>query len=189
MRVHKFIPGAIVFVFLISCGNKTTYEGDSMMNYPDMTLIMKDYLLPYEKSPNTFLKVVMEKDKKDSTYLKAEQMDWKEIHTLFNKANLYDSTLDKQYTITVISDTLYPVMTLLYTGIKKANPVQNLSIKADNTDSKINSIYWEISHDGFFSSEDKKILYVVGKTLQIQEFRKKTFSSAKKIITQYTFLN
>ena len=80
-------------------------------------------------------------------------------------------------------------MTLLYTSINPKNEVQKLSINAENTDNKIKSIYWESRNDGFFNSEEKKVLYVVGQTLQIQEFSKKPFVSAKKKIIQYVFLN
>jgi hypothetical protein len=160
-----------------------------MVNYPDLNLIVKDYLLEYEKLPNTFLKLHIENGHKDSTYVQATDIDWKEINSCFAKANLYQKKLDKQYLITVMSDTLNPIMTLLYTSINPKNLTQKLSINAENIDNKIKSIYLETKDEGFFFSEEKKILYVVGRTLQIQEFSKKPFASAKKKITQYVFLN
>ncbi len=160
-----------------------------MQNYPDMNLIMKDYLLQYEKLPNTFQKINITNGKKDSAYIKADDINWKEINTLFEQASLYQKKLDRQYTITVISDTLNPVMNILYTSINPDNLTQKLSINAETVDNKIRSVYWETRDEGFFSSEEKKVLYVVGKTLQIQEFSKKPFSSAKNKITRYVFLN
>ncbi len=174
---------------LISCVNSGDYQGDSMMNYPDMNLIVKDYLSEYEKSPHTFLKLDIRNGKKDSSYVKANDINWKEIHSFFNKANLYQKKLDKQYTITVISDTINPIMTLLYTSINPRNYTQKLSINAENIDNKIKSIYLETKDNGFFFSEERKVLYVVGRTLQIQNTTKKPFSASSKIITQYNFLN
>ncbi|HQW47792.1 MAG: hypothetical protein IPH46_11715 [Bacteroidetes bacterium] len=189
MRSFHFLAFIFISSTFIACNNSNKYQGDSILNYPDMQLIIKDYLLEYEKLPNTFLKLHIENGKKDSTYVNATQIDWKEINGLFEKANLYQKQLDKQYIITVISDTLNPIMTLLYTSINPKNEVQKLSINAENTDNKIKSIYWESRNDGFFNSEEKKVLYVVGQTLQIQEFSKKPFVSAKKKIIQYVFLN
>jgi hypothetical protein len=173
----------------ISCTDSGKYQGDSMMNYPDLNLVVKDYLLEYEKLPNTFLKLEIEKGKKDSSYVKASDIKWEEIHTYFDRANLYQKELDKQYSITVMSDTLNPIMTLLYTSINPKNFTQKLSINAENIDNKIKSIYMETRDNGFFYSEEKKVLYVVGRTLQIQQTTKKPFSAAKKKIIQYIFLN
>lgn len=189
MRRSILISSAVIVCLLIACSDKDKYGGDSMINYPDLNLIMKDYLQQYQKSPYTFLRVETRKKKRDSTFLSAEKVDWKEVNTLFEKANLYQKQLDKQYTITVISDTLNPTMTLLYTSINPKNLVTKLSINAENTDNKIQSIYWETRDEGFFNSKEKKVLYVVGKTIQIQEYSKDAFSSGKKKIIQYVFLN
>ena len=88
-----------------------------------------------------------------------------------------------------MSDTLYPIMTLLYTSINPKNSTQKLSINAENVDNKIKSVYMETKDNGFFFSEEKKVLYVVGRTLQIQSTTKKPFSAASKKIIQYIFLN
>jgi len=189
MRCLLLISGVSILSIMVACTGKNKYQGDSMVNYPDLTLIQKEYLSPYEKSPNTFLKVEFKNNQKDSSYLKAEQVNWKEINDLFAKANLYQKQLDKQYLITVISDTLSPTMTLLYSSLNPQNYIRKLSINAESTDNKILSIYWETQDEGFYSSEEKKILYVVGKTLQIQQFNKKVLASGKKKIIQYVFLN
>ena len=178
-----------IIIGTTACTQKRDFGGDRMTNYPDLNLIAKDYLLNYEKNPYTFLKISIEKGKKDSSYVKANDINWKEINELFSEANLYNEKYEKQYSITVISDTLNPLMTLIYTGINPQNLVQKLSIIAENFDSKIRSVYWEINDEGFFNSKQKKVLYVVGKTLQIQQYTKNAFEKEKRKIIQYNFLN
>lgn len=65
--------------------------------------------------------------------------------------------------------------------------MQKLSINAENTDNKIKSIYWESRNDGFLTVK-KKVLYVVGQTLQMQNLAKNHLYLPRKII-QYVFLN
>ncbi len=189
MRNAILLSVFFICTLYISCTGKKQYQGDSMANYPDLTLIMKEYLAKYEQGNNTFLKVQTEKQRRDSSFLTAAQMNWPEIHSLFEQANLYRKELDRQYSITVISDTASPTLNLLYTSLNPQNLIVKLSITAENTDNKILSIYWETRDDGLLSSEEKKVLYVVGQTLQIQELSKKPFSGARKKVIQYRFLS
>lgn len=175
-------------LLLTGCGKKE-YHGDAVTNYPDMSVILTEYLTPYEKSPYTFRKVSVDGDQKDTVYLQAKDVNWKEIEKPFLAANLYDPKLDKQYKIDVMSDTLTSMMTMVYTSLNRTNHTIKLSIKASLYDNKIRSLYAETSEKGFFSSADYKLLLVTGKTIQIQEASKKPFSRLKRKITTWNFLN
>lgn len=186
MRSTLFV---LIVLMVISCGNKKNYDGNSMINYPDMEFIMNDYLTPFEASNQVYQELVIHDKQKDSSQKTTNQIDWNSIHHLFKEANLYQQVFDKQYSISVIRDTLDPLMTIIYTSINPNNLVQKMSIRALSDNNKINSIYWETNKHGFMSREDKKVLFVVGKTIQIQEFEKKPLSKSKQKITQYNLLN
>ncbi|HMN32500.1 MAG: hypothetical protein IT215_04125 [Chitinophagaceae bacterium] len=172
-----------------SCSNPKGQEGDSKINYPDMELIYTDYMLPFQNSNHQFLKIEYQNQQKDTTTVKSSEINWEDIHHLFSEANLFDEKLDKKYSISIIQDTLNPLMTLIYTSLYQKNLVQKLNIKARVEDNKINSIYWETLKHGFMSKEEKKILYVVNQTIQIQQFKKEFFSKPTQSIIQYSLAN
>lgn len=187
-RLPIFLLLSTGLFLIIGCGKKD-YAGDAVTNYPDMSVILNEYLKPYEKSPYTFRRVSMEGSTKDTAYLQAKEINWKELEKPFLEANLYDPKLDKQYKIDVMSDTLTSMMTMVYTSLNKTNYTQKLSIKASLYDNKIRSLYAETKENGFFSSAEYKLLLVTGKTIQIQEATKKPFSSLKRKVTTWNFLN
>ncbi len=186
MRI--LIPLFLLFLFS-SCSNPTVQEGDSKINYPDMELIYTDYMLPFQNSNQQFLKIEYQNQQKDTTKINSSEMNWDEIHHLFSEANLFDEKLDKKYLISIIQDTLNPLMTLIYTSLDQNNLVQKLSIKARVEDNRINSVYWETLKPGFMSKAEKKILYVVDQTIQIQQFKKEFFSKPTQSIIQYSLVN
>lgn len=190
--MNKFLFSSLFLIVVLemsSCKSKTTYHGDSMINYPDMEMILHDNVEPFEKEPYTFRMVTIENNKKDTTYLHAKEVKWKTIKQPFLDASLYKKELDRQYKIDVITDTLTSTMTMIYTSLNPENLTSNLSIKANLADSKVKSIYAETKDAGFFSSTEYKLLLVNQKTIQIQELSKKPFSSLKQKVTTLTYLN
>jgi len=186
------IKNAILFVFFIlsiACNKEEKYDGDSMINYPDMELILKENLEPYQKTPYTFKLMTIENGKKDSVFLKASEVAWKELKAPFLKANLYQKKLDKHYDINVFTDTLYGKMTMLLTSIDPKAITSKLSITAKSGTNNIMTIYAETHDAGFFITKEYKLLYVVGKTLQVQEAKKYPFMDVKKTIKTLSFLN
>ncbi len=179
----------IIFIQLFSCKSKTAYLGDSMINYPDLNLIVHDYIEPYQKEPYTFRLVTIENDKRDTAFLHAKEVKWDEIKQPFIDANLYKKEFDKQYKIDAITDTLTSTLSLIFTSLNHENLTSKLSIKANLADNNIQSLYAETNDAGFFTSKAYKLLFVNKKTIQIQESNKKPFSSLKNKITTLTFLN
>jgi hypothetical protein len=160
-----------------------------MINYPDMNMILHDYLEPFQKEPYTFRKITIENDKRDTTYLKAKEIDWVVLKKPFLDASLYDKKLDKHYKIDMITDTTTSALTIIYSALSPDDITQTLSIKASQADNKVQSVYAETNNAGFFSSKQYKLLYVFKKTIQIQEYSKSPFSKQKQKITTITFLN
>ncbi len=179
----------ITFIQLVSCNRNTEYQGDSMVNYPDLNLIMHDYVEPYEKEPYTYRLVTIENDKRDTSFLHAKDVNWHDIKQPFLEANLYQKKLDKQYKIDAITDTLTSTLSLIFTSLNHKNLTSKLSIKANLADNNIQSIYAETSDAGFFTSKESKLLFVNKRTIQLQESSKKPFSALKNKITTLTFLN
>jgi hypothetical protein len=189
MKLVHFLPILFLVFCLVSCQSKQEYQGDSMVNYPDMGVLLEQNLKPYEKEPYSYRKVVIEGKQRDTTFLKAKDIDWKTIETLFNKASLFDKQYDKQYKINVLEDTIASTLTVMYNSLNPKNPTSTLNIKATQDNSQVLSIYAEVSEEGFFHSESYKLLYVNKRTIQIQEAIKKPFSSLKQKVTTYSFLN
>ena len=176
-------------ILFIACNKEGKYDGDSMINYPDMELILKENLESYQKAPYTFKLITLENGKKDSSFLKASEVVWKELTAPFLKANLYQKKLDKHYDINVFTDTLYGKMTMLLTSIDPKAITSKMSITAKSGSNKIMTVYAETRDAGFLTTKEYKLLYVVGKTLQIQEATKYPFMDVKKRIRTLSFLN
>lgn len=182
-----------VFILLvlnwIACTSKTEYNGASMINYPDMKVLLDQFMGPYKKEPYSFRQVVRDGDKQDTLFVKAKDVKWSDIESKFMKASLFDKKLDKQYQIDILEDTVASSLTVMYNSLNPKNPTSKLNIKSTQDNSQVLSIYAEVADQGFFVSEEYKLLYVPRKTIQIQEAVKKPFSSLKRKVTTYTFLN
>jgi hypothetical protein len=188
-KIKKRTLFILVSVLLFACGNKKVYNGDSMMNYPDMVLILKENLQPYQKDPFTFKLITIENGKKDSAFLKAKEVDWESLKSPFLKANVFQKKLDKHYRIDVLTDTLYNKITMLLTATEPSDITSTMSITARSADNKILSVYAETRDAGFLVSTEYKLLYVNGRTLQVQEVKKYPFMDAKRKVQTLTFLN
>ena len=185
----KYVFFVLICFQILSCNKEEKYDGDSMINYPDLEMIFKENLEPYQKAPYTFKLITIENGKKDSSFLKADEVDWKELKAPFLKANLYQKKLDKHYDINVFTDTLYGKMTMLLTSIDPTAITSKMSITAKSGTNKIMTVYAETHDAGFLVSKEYKLLYVVGKTLQVQEDKKYPFMDVKKSIKTLSFLN
>lgn len=188
MILRLLLP-ALLFSLLLSACSEKEYQGDAVLNYPDMQVILNDYLKPYEKAPNTFREVQWEGKTRDTAFRSAADMPWKKIEETFLQANLFDSTLDRQYKIDVLTDTINSNMSMVYTSLNPANAATKLVIKASLYDNKIRSLYAEVRDAGFFASTEYKLLYLPGKTIQIQEMRKRPFSDPRRKVTTWSFLS
>ncbi len=189
MTILQYTGLLFVTLFFFACGNKTVYDGDSMMNYPDMELILHENLEPYQKEPYTFKLMTIENGKKDSVFLKAKDVDWDALKAPFLKANLFQKKLDKHYDINVFTDTVLNKMTLLLTAIDTKDITSKMSITAKTSDNKIMTLYAETRDAGVFTTIEYKLLFVNKKTLQVQEIRKYPFMDVKRKVQTLTFLN
>lgn len=181
--------GFVFCISILSCGNKKKYNGDSIMNYPDMELLFKQNLEPFQKPPYTFKLISNIDGKKDSSFLKANEVNWDDLKQPFLKANLFQEKLDKHYSIEVFTDTLLNKRTMLLTSLDPKAITSKMSITSKTNDNKILTIYAETRDAGFFMTREYKLLFVNGKTLQVQELKKNPFMKIKKTIKTLTFLN
>ncbi len=179
----------LLTLFVSACGTKKVYDGDSLMNYPDVAMIFKENVEPYQTAPYTFKLMTIENGKKDSGFLKAKDVDWDALKAPFLKANLHQRKLDKHYNINVFIDTIYNKMTLLLTAIDPKDITAKMSITAKTSDNKIMTLYAETRDAGFFATTEYKLLFVNKKTLQVQETKKYPFMDTKRKVQTLTFLN
>jgi hypothetical protein len=176
-------------MILFSCKNKSTAIGDGMVNYPDMELILKENLLPYETVNYVFKETIVENGKSTEQTLRGNAINWNEIWQPFLDVNIHQLKFDKQYKMDVLSDANSSSMTLVFSPLKRDLPTTNMSLVAQMGDNTIKSIYAEYNDVGFFSSKSYKLLFASGKTIQIQETSKKPFAKLKQKITTLSFLN
>lgn len=178
----------VLILFLSACHSKT-YDGDSITNYPDIKVIFRKYLKPYQQAPYTFALLTNRDGKKDSVYYKAKEVDWAALEKPFYAANLYQNKLDKHYRIDIMNDTLTAKMTLLLTALDPKEYTSNMSITATTADNSIQTLYAECRDAGIWNTTEYKLLYVVGKSIQIQEISKSPLSGLKHTVTTLRFLN
>ena len=172
-----------------ACGPDKVYDFDSLVNYPDVAMIFNDNLAPYQKAPYTFKLMTIEHGRKDSSFLKAKDVDWDDLKAPFLKANLYQKKLDKHYDINVFTDTIYNKLTLLLTAIDPNEITSKMSITAKKPENKIMTLYAETRDAGFFTTTEYKLLFVNKRTLQVQETKKYPFMKARTKVQTLTFLN
>lgn len=189
---RKYILGLVfitTLLFTFSCKQKKQYDGEKITNYPDINMIFRQYLAPYQKEPYTFKLMITENGKKDSSFQKAKEVDWEKLEKPFHQANLFQEKLDGHYTIDVLHDTLHSKMTMLLTSLNPQDITSTMSITATSLDNKIQTLYAETRDAGFFTTTEYKLLYVVGKTLQVQEITKTPFSGVQHKVSTLSFLN
>jgi hypothetical protein len=116
-------------------------------------------------------------------------VNWDDLKQPFLKANLFQEKLDKHYSIEVFTDTLLNKRTMLLTSLDPKAITSKMSITSKTNDNKILTIYAETRDAGFFMTREYKLLFVNGKTLQVQELKKNPFMKIKKTIKTLTFLN
>lgn len=184
--------GSIVIVAIVilcitisACGNKKKYNGDGRVNYPDIELILNDYL--DTEAPLMYNKYINENGNKDSSKVADNKMPWKEIQSIFVKANIQDTTLDRKYIIDVTNDTTTHSMTLHYSAMDPSLFTQSISIISGDEDRSLRSLYIETADPGWFSSTHQRLLFIPNRTIQIQERTKSLFSEEKTKVTTYKF--
>jgi hypothetical protein len=187
-RIYPLLALACCLVFN-HCKPTAEYDGDSVLNYPDVNMILDENLKPYQKEPYTFKIIHIEGERKDSVFQKASDIDWAEWEAPFRKANLFQNKLDKHYDIDVINDTVYGKMTLILTALDPKDITTKMNIQARLSDNEIMSLYAEVRDAGFFTTTEYKLLFVNKQSLQIQEVKKTPFSGVKQHIRTLYFLN
>jgi hypothetical protein len=191
--INYFRPTfAVLWIFVLfvsACGDSTkkVYKGESYINYPDIYMLLRDNLESYEKSALKFSVLSIEGANKSQEELSASAMDWKDIKSIFYKANINQEKFDNKYRIDVFEDST-GTTTLTYTALDPEIPTRVFTITATKLTGNLQSIYIEYRDQGFISSEEYKLLYVNGKLIQIQEWIKKPFRSLKERKRFFTFL-
>ena len=175
----------ILFFALSACGNKTVYNGNSRVNYPDIKLVLDDYL--DTTAPVLYNKFINNSGSKDSSKVPDNKMPWKDIYSLFQKANIQNEDLDKKYVVDVTNDTLTKAMTLHYSALDPGLFTQKVSIISNNEDRSLRSLCIETTDPGWFSSVHQRLLFIPNRTIQIQERTKRLFSDEKTIVTTYKY--
>ena len=184
----RYMAIMVLWVGMNACST-TNYDGDSYLNYPDTDMLLEQYLNSYKKLPNTFRVIRQEGEKRDTQYLKANEMPWAEFEEPFKKAGFFNEENDKQYRIQVLHDTLNQRMSLYYKALNETLYTQQATIQAQWPSNKVYSMYFECHKKNVFSEAHYKLLYSCGKTMQLQSNEKSLWGKPTKKIISIQFLN
>ncbi|MBP6455718.1 MAG: hypothetical protein KA275_03210 [Chitinophagaceae bacterium] len=187
--MKKYLGIGFIILFFISCKQRGNYQGDLLMNYLDVEEVLRKNLDIYKKDPVMVSKITYLDGKRDSTALDMASMPWNEIEAPFKKANIQKKALDRKYKIDILTDTTTHSITLLYKALSNDVFTKSISMRTNDNENKMQSLYIEADEKNLVGSSDYRLLYVKGKSIQIQERIKKPFSKLKTTITTYTFLN
>lgn len=182
MKALQFLMFVCCIGWLSCASDKTYYNGENISNYPDLELIWKENIEQFDRGPETYKLITLQKGKRDSCFTHPNQINWNEWKDPFVVANIKKSKFDKHYKIDMFNDTLAGTLTILYTALTTNDPTRSISIVSDNTYHAIQSVFIEYNNPGFFSSTAYKVLFVNNESLQIQETSKKPFSAVVKRI-------
>lgn len=185
---HIYLFAFSLFILFTSCSKKEKYyNGEGFANYPDLSLIWKENFEHFDRGPETYKQVVINNNKKDTTFVHPDNIDWNDWKGPFVLANIHKKELDKHYKIDMFTDTITNSMNVLYSSLNTQNPTNKISIVSNGMDNSISSIYVEYNDIGFFSSTSYKLLFVNGVSMQVQETIKKPFTKLKKKIRTIYF--
>jgi hypothetical protein len=179
----------LALCLLCACESKVERTGEAMINYPDITQIWKENVVPYQQGIYMYKQVITANGYTDTSMLKASQVDWKKYETAFFASNIYKKELNRMYELDFFEDAMSGTRTYLFTPLSKKAITKKLSVQVRPTDNALLSFYAETNDVGFFNSTSYKLLLATGKTIQLQERSKRAFSSPVASVTTLTFLN
>lgn len=189
-RLHgNFILGLLFTMFIIgmaSCKSKKP-TGEGYLNYPDMNVIIKDNLVGFKTFPKSFTLVTTQGTQRDTQQVPAANLDWAYYENTLRKTNIFSKSFDRKYKIEALNDDMTATVTYLYQANDLSCKTKKINVITDMFDNSVKSIYVEYEDPGFFTSEYYKILFVYGKSLQIQERRKQPFQKMKSVVRQINF--
>ena len=159
-KIRLVLLAVFVSGIWTACKKKEVHNGDGLMNYPDVEMIFRKNLQPFQQAPHTFKLLQIENGKRDSSFLKAKEVDWDDWKKPFLHANLYRKELDGHYAIDVITDTTYGKLTMLLSPLHTDEVTRTMSLTARLSDNRILSLYAETREAGFFLTREYKLLFV-----------------------------
>lgn len=183
-----FFSGILFLLLLHGCqSEEKKFAGESYVNYPDVRMLLRDNLEPYESSALKFQLAETENGKKSTSTLSAAEMPWKEIKNLFLQSDINSEKFDGKFSIHVSEDS-NSFTTLNYSCLDPQCPVRMFTLQATRQTGHLYSMYIDYKDIGFITQIEYKILYINGKLLQIQEWTKKPFRSRRYVQRLYTFI-
>jgi hypothetical protein len=177
----------LLFFFTCSSCNMKKLSGEGYKNYPDMRVIVRDYLQPFKTFPKSFTLVTTTGTSKDTQLIPAAKVDWAYWESVLLKTNIYSKAYDHKYKIEAINDDMLATVNYFYTPSDMTCKTKKINAIIDAFDEQVKSLYIEYENPGFISSESYKVLFVYGKSLQIQERSKRPFQKTKERVQLLIF--
>ncbi len=185
MSNNMFKILALSFLIGITGCSEKKYQGEDMINYPDLkTLFAKEVDI---EAPYLYTRVHQVGNVIDSTEVGSTDMPWDKITKIFSDASLQKEDLNFKYSIDIFNDT--NARTMYYKALAPKTYTRSLSIVSAIFDNNVQSIYFETVDDGLLSTTYYRVLLVPDDLIQIQERKKSLFSEDKMVIDTYYFQN
>ncbi len=175
--LNKLIKYTLCFslVILFFACKEETYNGDKLINYPDLNQILQNEW--DMDSTVVYWKVSKNKSTTDSLQLSADAMPWDEIKEAFNKANIQRKELNLHYAIDIMNDSMSNTMTLFYKTLAPKDYTRSISIVSSTESNEMSSLYFETLDKGV----TQKVLFAPYRFLQMQNIEREEHS----VVTYY----
>jgi hypothetical protein len=183
-----------IFIFAIgssSCKKAIvqdqTVPADS--SYFSIKQFINDQIHTYFGVPFTVYRIATLEDRKDSTLMTIDAIDWASVMGTFNATDISARKFLGKYDFSVSEDNTTGDRGFTYTAKDPELFTRLLQINVDPSNGKITSIYMETARHDFWEDKTQKLLYVPLHVIQIQEHEDGLLSKPRELRVEYRFLN
>jgi len=174
-------------LFMVSCAQKKEKKDSSNTSdagYFSIVQFAQDQFANFGGQPYTLRKIVTLNGKTDSTFVKANEMDWANVLKPFLESDISNKKYLDQYNFSLFEDSATDTRSFYYEAKEKKLFTRTLQITSDALNNKITAIYIETEKNG----KVQKLFYRPLKIIQIQEYESPFWGKDKNLKVEYYFM-
>lgn len=155
--------------------------------YFSIKSFIKDQIEINQGQPISLIRVSTLNGTKDSSMTNLLTMNWAPIFDVFNESDIASRKYLGQYAFSQFDDNITGTHSFVYTAKNPKLYTRQLQISIDPFSNKITSIYIETARKNFWTSSNKKLLFIPHNIIQIQEHEGYFIGKDKSLIVEIRF--
>lgn len=185
------LPFFLLFGLLIAAcsGKRNEKKVPDVASSPNFSIreFVKDQWNLNRGLPYTFIKIVIQEGKRDTTLESAFKMELGEVMQKFVNTDISADEFTGKYTFHMFDDAVTSTRSYYWEANEPNLYTQKLEMITDVSNNKVKAIFVEAAETKGWNRAALKLYYAPKKIIRIQERKKARFGSAKETITEYRF--